>query len=150
MMDNNKNPWTSEDEREHFPSPMEWWSAITFFKTVEDNKKWTFKASFTEWCKKSKKMGCILNLSLLDREKNNHYIHFLRSNTEKIESAKDHFFIKYKDSFMKGRFPDYQMHFYYPKNNIELDLNFHAEAIPHWVTEDVTGGWLHQGRQYFQ
>ena len=54
-MSNNKepgNPWTPDDEREQFSSVIEWWGAEAFFKSVEDNKKWSFKASFTEWLTK--------------------------------------------------------------------------------------------------
>ena len=51
------NPWTTEDEREHFPCIIEWWGAESFFKTVEDNKKWSLKTSLSEWFTKPDNYG---------------------------------------------------------------------------------------------
>ena len=144
-MRNNKepvNPWTPEDEREHFPSVIEWWGAEAFFKSVEDNKRWSLKASFTEWLTKSKKPGSNFIVTLFDLENNKHFSHYSRNDSAKLESAKDSFNVKYGDSTMKGLYPNYEMHFRDPENNIDFDIRYHAEFLPHWIAQDITNGWL--------
>jgi len=144
------NPWTSEDEREHFPSELEWWCAISFLRSVEDNKKWVFKASLSEWFEKSKKTGSLLNASLLDQDSDKHFTYGSRNDTAKLESVKDSFFIRYEDSFIKGSYPNYEMYFNDKKNNIKLNINYHAESLPHWIAQEVTDGWLPMGLGFYR
>ena len=59
------NPWTLDDENEHPKSILEWWCVEAFFKSIEDNSKWTFKGNFTEWFVKSEGIGLILSLLVL-------------------------------------------------------------------------------------
>jgi len=144
-MSNNKepgNPWTPDDEREHFPSVIEWWGAEAFFKSVEDNKKWSLKASFTEWLTKSKKPGSNLIITLFDLDGDKHFCHYSRKNSAKLETAKDSFNVRYNDSSMKGSYPNYKMYFRDPKNNIDFDIKYSAESLPHWIAQDITNGWL--------
>lgn len=138
------NPWTPQDEKEHFPSLLEWWCAQAFFKTVEDNKKWSYKVTFTEWFEKPK-VGSILHTSLFDLDNNKQFSYYSRNNSNKLESAKDIFDVSYEDSFMKGSYPDYKIYFNDKKNDIKLHMNYHAEALPHWVAQQITGGWLPMG-----
>ena len=144
-MINNKepgNPWTTNDEREHFSSVVEWWGAEAFFKSVEDNKKWSFKASFTEWLTRSKKPGSNFIITLFDLDDNKYFSHYSRNKSAKLESSKDSFNVKYNDSYMKGSYPNYEMYFKDPKNNIDFDIRYSAESLPHWIAQDITNGWL--------
>ena len=102
MMSKDKNPWTPEDEREHYPSVMEWWAVESFLKTIEDDKRWSFKAVFTEWLTDTKENGSLLNLTLLDMSKNKHYTCYLRSDKKKLETIKDKFDVRYNYNFIKG------------------------------------------------
>ena len=138
------NPWTPQDEKEHFPSLLEWWCAQAFFKTVEDNKKWSYKVTFTEWFEKSK-AGSILHTSLFDLDNNKQFSYYSRNDSDKLESAKDIFDVSYEDSFMKGSYPDYKIYFNDKKNDIKLHMKYHAETLPHWVAQEITGGWLPMG-----
>ena len=149
MNNENTNPWAPEDEREHFPSIMEWWCAITFFKTVEDNKEWSFKGSFAEWFEKSKK-GSVFNTTLFDQDIGKHFTYGSRSDTAKLESSKDSFYVKYDDSSVGGTYPNYELYFKDKKNNIELNLKYHAESLPHWIVQEVTDGWLPMGLGFYR
>ena len=91
------NPWTDDDEREHFPTLIEWWCAEAFFKSVEDNKKWNLKVTFNEWFNKPK-IGYISNMTLFDQVNNKHFIHYSRSDSDKLKSAKDSFNVSYGNS----------------------------------------------------
>lgn len=139
------NPWTTEDEREHFPSIIEWWGTEAFFKTVEDNKKWSLKTSLSEWFSKPDNYGSNAISTLFDLDENKHFDYYSRSNSEKLKSVKDCLNISYNDSFVKGTYPDFFIYFKDSKNNYEFDLKYHAEALPRWVAQDVTNGLLPMG-----
>ena len=48
--DNMKNPWSPQDEGDHYPVMREWWTLETLFKTLEDNRKWNLITTFSyEW-----------------------------------------------------------------------------------------------------
>ena len=144
MIDKNDihNPWTSDDEKEHFPCIMEWWAAEAFFKSVENNKRWSLKVAFTEWFENPKKIGSISNMTLFDQDKNKHFICYSRDDSARLKSAKDGFDVSYGDSSMNGAFPHYEMHFRDPKNDIEVDFKYRAESYPFWIAQDITNGWL--------
>jgi len=42
---NAENPWTPQDEGDHYPVMKEWWCIETLFKTLDDNRKWNIKAA---------------------------------------------------------------------------------------------------------
>ena len=144
------NPWTAEDEGEHFPSVIEWWGAEAFFKSVEDNKRWSLKGSLTEWLTKEKKPGSNIIITLFDLGNNKHFSYYSRNDSAKLESAKDSFSVRYSNSFMKGSYPNYEMHFRDSKNNIGLDIRYHAESLPHWIAQEVTNGWLPMGLGFYR
>ena len=64
------NPWTLEDEKEHLSSALEWWCIEAFFKSIENNEKWTLKFDFTKWNIKPKSFGFIDKVTLLNQDSN--------------------------------------------------------------------------------
>lgn len=155
----NKNPWTPEDEREHFPCAAEWWCAEGFFKTVENNKKWSFNSSITVGCSKDGKAVAGLKTTIFDQKNNKHHkysnlkYHGQNSSTLYNESIKhksvnrgsEGFYVGHDDSYMKGLFPDYRIHLNDIENNILFDFNFQAKSMPQWVAQRITDGWLPWG-----
>lgn len=144
------NPWTPDDEKEHFPSILEWWCAVTFFKSAENSKRWSLKASFAQWIEKDEKLGSILNMTLFDQDSGGHQVYYSRTDRTKLKSSKDSLDIRYDDSFIKGSYPNYKMYFNDKKNNIQFDLNYNAESLPHWIAQDVTNGWLPMGLGFYR
>jgi len=135
------NPWTAEDEREHFPSMIEWWCSMVHFKT-KDDREYSFKSTFTEW-NEFGKIGSILHSCLHENKKNFEF--YDRNEEEKLVTKEKEFFVKYDNSWLKGTYPNYQLFFHDKKNEIKLNLDFNAKSLPHWVAQDVTNGWLPMG-----
>ncbi len=144
-MTTNKNPWTPQDEQEHYPCVMEWWCAEAFFLSLKNKNEWSVKVAFTEWFEKAKTIGSIQNMTLFDHAANTHYILYERDDTKRLDTKKETFDVRYKDSFMRGSYPSYTMHFHDPNHDIALDLTYKAISLPHWVAQDITGGWLPMG-----
>ena len=146
----NEKPWTCEDEKEHPGSAIEWWGVEAFFKTVENNKRWSFKGSMTEWLKINNNVGSNLITTLFDIDKNKHYNYYSSNEKEKLHITKDKNNIYYDNSFIRGSYPDYEVRFKDPKNKIELNIKYQAEALPHWVAQNVTNGWLPMRLGFFK
>jgi len=145
-----RNPWTPEDEREHFPSVVEWWTVEAFFKSIEDNKNWFLRTEFYEQFIKSKTTSSTFSITLFDIDNHKHFRYFSKNDYAKLKSARDRFDVKYDDSHAKGSYPDYEFHIKDQKNNIELDLKYNAESLPHWVAQDATNGWLPMGTGFYR
>ncbi|MCK4365175.1 MAG: hypothetical protein KAW45_03940 [Thermoplasmatales archaeon] len=138
------NPWTSDDEKEHFPSNIEWWCTEAFFKTKKDKKIWNLKAVLTEWCEGSS-IGSFIITTIFDQTKNKSYNYHKRDEKNKLKTDSDNFDVSFEKSFMKGLFPDYSMIFKDNKNDIKIDMKQEAISIPHWIAQDITDGWLPLG-----
>ncbi|KYK25319.1 hypothetical protein AYK24_05105 [Thermoplasmatales archaeon SG8-52-4] len=160
----NNNPWTTNDERNHFPSAVEWWCAEAFFKTVEDNKKWSFNSSITVGCSKGGEVGSGVKTTLFNQENNtlfeykNMKYHGRINNTQKDDRSKlkslfkdsNGFYVKHAESYMDGIFPDYNLYLKDIKNKIFFDFKLHAKSKPHWVAQNITDGWLPWGLGFYR
>lgn len=152
MKNDSKNPWKPEDERDHQPVEIEWWCSEAFFKIVENNKNLSLNASFTEGSGKFSKIESMFKMTLFDLDKNEHFECLDVTNKPLIKKATEQggFDIRYKDSYMKGLFPDYEMRFHDSKNNILVAFKFHAKSIPHWIAQDITNGRLPLGLGFYK
>jgi hypothetical protein len=83
-------------------------------------------------------------MTLFDLNKRAFVIYYPKKTTS-LESAKDEFDVRFEDSYMKGSYPNYEMFFNDKKNDIKLNLSFHADISPRWVAQDVTDGLLPLG-----
>jgi len=144
------NPWTPEDEKEHPSSSLEWWCIEAFFTTIENNKKWSFKADLTEWAPKSNKIGSLYKFALLDQNNKENYVCDIRDDTARLKSSKNSFDVKFNESYFKGAFPNYEMHLKDQKDNIEIFLKYNAKSYPHWISQDTTNGWLPLGFGFYR
>ena len=152
MAQNNEsnNPWTKEDEREHPFSVIEWWCLISPIKTNEDNKDWWIKIAFSEWNKDKNEIGSIINFDLLDQKNKKHYIYYVRSDSFRLKSEENRFYVAFEDSFFEGQYPNYKIYINDKKNNIKLSTKFTAEALPRWIAQDITSGQLPMGLGYYR
>ncbi|MFW6149174.1 MAG: hypothetical protein ACOC6D_04890 [Atribacterota bacterium] len=150
MAENNNNLWTPENEREHFPCVMEWWAAISFFKTLEDNKKWSVKGVLNQWCEKSEGTGSLFNFTLFDEATGKHFVYFLKNTEKKLEAAKEGFEVKYNDCYIRGLYPNYEIFFNDKKNNVKLNIKYKAISKPYWVAQEITGGRLPMGTGFLR
>ena len=150
MTGNTKNPWTLEDEQEHFPCALEWWCSISFLKTKKENKQFTFKGALVEWCEESETIGSLINMALHDLETDKHFVHYSRNDDEKLRVKKQDFEVWFEDSYMRGRFPSYWFFYHDSTNDIVVELRYEAQAMPHWVAQKITGGWLPMGLGFYR
>ncbi len=144
------NPWTSQDERGDTSRLLEWWATEAFFTSQEDKKRWNLKVAFSEGLVAPKQRGVVCNMTLFDQETNKQYVYYVRIPGVHLHSNKEALDVHHEDSYMKGSYPRYQMHFHDPDHEIEIDFTSHAESFPHWVAQDVTQGWLPMGIGFYR
>lgn len=150
MIKKAKNPWKPSDEKEHYPSVIEWWCVEGFFKTEEKNKKWTYKVSLTEWCTGKNKVGMNANLTLFSLDDNKHTSYYYRDDQRKLDIDQEPFTVKFKDTYIQGKYPLYKIKFTDPDSKIELDLIYKSKSLPHWVAQDVSNGYLPMGSGFYR
>ncbi|PNX48973.1 MAG: hypothetical protein BV459_01055, partial [Thermoplasmata archaeon M11B2D] len=144
------NPWTTQDERGDASRILEWWATEAFFVSQEDKKRWSLKVAFSEGFVDKKHRGVVCNMTLFDQDTNTQYIYYVRTPDARLQSNSETFDVHHGDSYMKGSYPTYQMHFSDPDHDIEIDCTSHADSFPHWVAQDVTHGWLPMGIGFYR
>ncbi len=135
-----ENPWTPEDEGDHYPVMKEWWTVETLFTTEEDNRKWNLLASFSY---KLSTRSCFFQYVLFDitskkcvsnREEDN--------SLDKLHRTKNKIDLKYGSSFLTGTYPNYHVHIENKEKDIIADIQYDADSLPHWIAQDKTNGYL--------
>lgn len=144
MNDKKYNPWTIKDEKYHPDSVIEWWCHEIFFKTLDDNTNWHLNASMTEYGKKNW-CGTASKSTFFNLDTKNHHF-YLKYKKQRYEKLKDEgFAIKLENAFMRGLFPNYELKMRDPDHDIEAHIKSTAKSYPHWISQDVTNGWLPWG-----
>ena len=140
----------SEFEKEYFPCSKEWWCVEGFFTTIEDNKKWSFRASFSQATGRDGSIGSVYMITLFDLERNKTYNYYSDDDFSKLKSSKDRFNIKFSKSFMEGSYPNYKMKLFDTSHEIDMKLEYQAKSQPYWVAQEITNGWLPWGLGYYR
>ncbi|MEM0492439.1 MAG: hypothetical protein QXS02_00550 [Candidatus Thermoplasmatota archaeon] len=143
--------WSEKDERCHDDSVMEWWCPEVFFTSIEDNRRWCCKSSLTEWhYKRGGPTGSLINITLFDMTNNKCYTYHSRDDSKRLLADKERLYIKYKDCYIKGIYPVYEIFLHDENNDIELRYVYESRSTPHWVAESVTNGWLPMGFGFYR
>lgn len=142
--------WTLEDEKRHDSSSLEWWCIESFFKTVEEGNEWSLKIVISEWNTLTGIKGSNILMTVFDIDNNKNYKYRLENRTTRLDSSEKTFHIRNKDTFIKGHYPRYTMHFSDKKNEIEIDMNYLAKSDPHWIAQDITDGILPMGLGFYR
>jgi hypothetical protein len=152
MKTNNQkeNLWTPKDEQKHPSSALEWWSVLGFFTSKEDQKHWSVKVTFSEGVTDPSHFSSLCNIALFEEGTTQHYIYIMRHQQSQLQSHPDVFDVHYGDSFMRGSYPSYEMHFRDAENDIDIDIKLQAESLPNWVANEATHGWLPMGLGVFR
>jgi hypothetical protein len=146
--DKQKNPWTPEDEGDHYPSMKEWWCIETLFKTVEDNRKWNLKTSFAY---ELETPSCFFIYHLFDMTTNKLVARkAINDDIKKFSYKKNIVDIKYEKSLIKGLYPKYMIHIEDNEKEFITDMNYKAKIFPHWSAQDSTNGYLPIGFDYYR
>jgi hypothetical protein len=152
-MSQSLNPWSADDEQEHYPSVLEWWCTEGFISDINKKNIWSFKGSFTEWCTMEKHHGSTYDFTLFDLNKRTHFSQYLRDDTKKLEVKNDKYGIiktSYGSSYLTGRYPKYSIRYENTDHDILLELDYQSQAYPHWITQDITGGYLPMGLGFYR
>jgi len=143
-----ENPWTPEDEGDHSLIMKEWWTIETIFKTKEDNRKWNLISSFSY---KYDEQTCFFQYILFDITSKKYVAYKdIDDKIEKLSFSKNKVDLKYEKSSIKGLYPNYKIHIEDPDNKLIADMDYKAKALPHWVAQNKTNGFLPIGFNYYR
>src|SRR4030042_3784451 len=143
-----KNPWTAEDEGDHYPSRKEWWAFETLFKTQDDKKKWSFKGSMAY---EQETPSCFIVNLLFDIDSNRCIIRkTINDDINKFIHKKNIVDLKYEDFTIKGIYPNYHLRLGTENSDFIADMNIKAKILPHWSAQDSTNGYLPFGLDYYR
>jgi hypothetical protein len=144
-----KTIWTDDDESEHYPSIIEWWCIEAFFDNKNSKKKWSLKATFTEYHDKGDE-GSVFFITLFDQITGKPYIYYTRNDSKKLVSSPDCLKIQYEDSNLQGKYPIYSLKLNDKTNDIKYDLVCHAISNPRWIAQEISDGWLPMGFGFYR
>ncbi|MCD6331285.1 MAG: hypothetical protein J7L80_03690, partial [Thermoplasmata archaeon] len=117
---NGNNLSWEENEGDHYPCKREWWNVDAFF--VANKKNWSVTASFEY---EMETPACNLFLTLFDHDNGTYYD--LGSYGDKMGTLiheKGDVNLSYNNSWMKGKYPDYFVHF--ERKGIIINMHYHA------------------------
>jgi hypothetical protein len=143
-----KNPWTPQDEGDHYPIMKEWWTIETIFKTKSDNRKWNLISSFSY---KMEDSSSFFQYVLFDITSNKYVAHKECDDAiEKLYFRKNKLDLKYEKSSLYGLYPEYHIHIEDEKEDLIADMKYEAKSLPHWVAQNKTNGYLPIGLNYYR
>lgn len=144
-----ENPWTPEDEGDHFPCGYELWWIYAILK-LEDGRYWDVAMCFEYWMNKTKE-GYTGGLSFYriqrwDRQTRKSYDNLHPDNFPgPLQLNKNEVNFTYYNNTMKGLYPDYAFHSEDDVHNVIFDIQCHATSLPHWILTEGTDGILPWG-----
>jgi hypothetical protein len=145
---NQKNPWTPEDEGDHYPSMKEWWCIQTFLKTLDDDRKWNLKSSFAY---ELERPSCFFLCHLFDITSKKLVVRkSINDRLDKLSIKKNKVDLKYEKNFLNGLYPNYNLQINDAEKEIFADIKFKAKILPHWSAQDISNGYLPFGLDYFR
>ena len=143
-----KNPWTAEDEGDHYPTMKEWWCIETLFKTLDDKRKWNLKFSMAY---EMETPSCFFDYVLFDITSKKCVLHkAINDDIKKFTHIKNKVDLKYKKSTIKGLYPKYKIHLEDDTQEFTADMTYNANIPPHWSAQDATNGYLPIGFDYYR
>jgi len=142
------NPWTPEDEGDHYPVAKEWWTIETLFSTKEDRRKWNLITTFAY---ELEGPSCFYQHILFDITAKKPVAHRdLNDDITKFKHTKNKVDLSYEKSFFKGLYPSYNFHIEDSKYDFIADMMYKAQSLPHWSAQDATNGYLPIGFDHFR
>ncbi len=142
------NPWTPQDEGDHYPMKKEWWCFETLFKTIEDNRKWNLKFSIAY---ERETPSCFFFYVLFDITNNKCVRTFsINDDINKFFHKKNEVDLKYEKNTVKGLHPNYDIHLENEKQDFKIDMKYVAKILPHWSAQDSTNGYLPIGLDHYR
>jgi len=143
------NPWTSEDEGDHYPCGCEWWM---FYVALDlaDGTHWDASSTF-QYSTRQNENGT----ELAERQQLMYY--FDRDNKKCYDFSsytykedpftfkKNVVDLKFYNSTIKGLYPNYIIHIEDEEQRFILDIELNASSLPHWAAEEAANGYFPWG-----
>ncbi len=140
--------WKKQVEKDYFPCEREWFCAEAVLRNK--NKKYILKTVFTQWSNKNQPEGSYLSITLFDLKKDKDYSYYSCDKENKLETSEREFFICYKNSKIKGNYPNYKLKLFDEENKIEINLDFSAKSSPQLIAYDKTNGYIPMGLGFYK
>jgi len=143
-----KNPWSPQDEGDHYPIMREWWTIETLFKTLEDNRKWNLMIIMSY---NMEKPSCFFQYVLFDITSKKCIIRKdIDDKIEKLTHKKNKIDLQYGKTSIKGLFPSYDIHIEDKDQDFTADMKYKADSLPHWIAQGITNGKIPFGLNYYK
>jgi len=143
----NMNPWTPEDEGDHFPCSTEWW----FFQSsleLENGSKWDVGTTYEYFTKQNENVTTIKSHIL--------QWYFINRDTDKLIDFEERYTddnnvsfrsenrtnISFDNCTMEGSFPYYDFYLEDKEKKYILDIHLQAKTLPHWVMQEGNNGYF--------
>lgn len=143
------NPWTPEDEGDHFPCSCEWWM---FYAALElsDGSHWDVSSTF-QYGTVQTENGTMLKerLQLMyyfdrDNKKSYDFSHYTHKD-DPFTFKKNIVDLKYYNSSLYGLYPNYIVHLEDDEKKFVLDIELDAITLPHWAADEAANGYFPWG-----
>ena len=142
------NPWTSQDEGDHFPVAKEWWTTELFFTTKEDKRTWNLITTFAY---ERESPSCFYQYVLFDLKAKKCLLHKdVNDEISKLTHTKNKVNLIYESSWFKGLYPSYHLHNQDDEQGFLAEIDMDAQSLPHWIAQETTHGVLPIGFNTFQ
>lgn len=142
------NPWTLEDEGDHAPIRKEWWTTEFFFTTPEDQHLWNLMTSFAVT---HEPPSCFYQHVLFDLTTHKCVLHKdLNDPLTELTTVKNRVDLRYKHNTLQGLYPQYRLRLHDPDAAFSADITLDARALPHWITQETTNGYIPAGLNHYR
>jgi len=142
------NSINTEFDHSHFPCQIEWWAVEGILNTTTNNNKFLFIAYFIH--DSIGNTSSFIGITIFDMNSNFIYTYSDKKVPSRLIYKKDNCDVKYKNSFIKGKYPKYKIYLFDELNNILIDMNFQSVSSLHFVGEEKAKGYIPFGLGYLK
>ena len=147
--DKQKNPWTPEDEGDHFPCGWELWCMHSSL-VLENGEHWDAAANFVYFVNKTRQGyttgTAYCRVRHWNRETGKFYDDFQQDlYPGNFKTEKNIVNVTYNKNYIRGLYPNYVYHCEDETNNITTNLILYANCSPCWLYQESTGGVIPWG-----
>jgi hypothetical protein len=147
-IEDSMNPWTPEEEGDHFPIMREWWTCEVLFQTSQDHRRWNLMTSFAY---EQETPSCFFQYVLFDITSKKWVLHKdINDEITKLSHVKNRLNLHYETSSLEGLYPRYHLHVEDQNQELKVDIDYIARSLPHWIAQETTQGNLPIGLNFYR
>jgi len=147
-IEDSMNPWTPEEEGDHFPIMREWWTCEALFQTSQDHRRWNLMTSFAY---EQETPSCFFQYVLFDITSKKWVLHKdINDEITKLSHMKNRLNLHYETSSLEGLYPRYHLRVEDQNQELKVDIDYIARSLPHWIAQETTQGNLPIGLNFYR